>query len=157
MERCHFFVIRKNYFFALYFCFKNLDLLDQQTTQFDFSLSTLFVIFTSCDLKLYIKFLHSKQFVVPSSFPVVIGFIFDFMLYNVGSIFLTKYLICFDVIEILDTLDNSRQWFFCKLAFYSFILSSCSFNLSSCSFILPCCSFILFSFSGFFTWFDWVM
>ena len=41
-----------NYFLLLCFCFKNLDLLDRHTTQFDFSLSTLFIIFTSCVLKL---------------------------------------------------------------------------------------------------------
>ena len=53
------FIICKNYFFFLFsltiyflflcFCFKNLDL---QITQFDFSLSTLFVSFTSSGLKL---------------------------------------------------------------------------------------------------------
>ena len=41
-------------FLLLCFCFKNLDLLDQQSTQFDFSLSTLFVILTSCGLKLLV-------------------------------------------------------------------------------------------------------
>ena len=46
------FVICKNYFLFLCFCFKNLDLFDQQTIQLDFSLSTLFVIFTSFGLKL---------------------------------------------------------------------------------------------------------
>ena len=69
------FVIGKNYFFLLCFCFKNLDLLDWQTTQFDFSLSTLFVIFTFCGLKLCIKSLHPKQYVVLSSFLVFIGLI----------------------------------------------------------------------------------
>ena len=66
-----------NYFLLLCFCFKNLDLFDQQTTQFDFSLSTLFVIFTSCGLKLCVKSLHPKQYVVPGLFPIFIGFIFD--------------------------------------------------------------------------------
>ena len=41
-----------NYFLLLSFCFKNFDLFDLQTMQFDFSQSTLFVIFTSCGLKL---------------------------------------------------------------------------------------------------------
>ena len=66
-----------NYFLLLCFCFKNLDLFDQQTTQFDFSLSTLFVIFTSCGLKLWVKSLHPKQYVVPGLFPIFIGFISD--------------------------------------------------------------------------------
>ena len=39
-----FFVICKNYILPC-FCFKNLDLFDLQTRQWDFSLSTLFVIF----------------------------------------------------------------------------------------------------------------
>ena len=39
-------------FFIVMFFVKYLDLVDQQTSQFDFSLSTLFVIFTSCGLKL---------------------------------------------------------------------------------------------------------
>ena len=37
-----------NYFLLLCFCFRKLDLLDRQTTQFNFPLSTLFVIFTFC-------------------------------------------------------------------------------------------------------------
>ena len=55
------FVIFENYltiyvateiiFLMLCFCFKNLDFLDRQTTHFDFPLSTLFLIFTSCGLK----------------------------------------------------------------------------------------------------------
>ena len=83
----------KNNFSLLCFCFKNLDLLDRQTTQFDFSLRTLFVIFTSCGLKLWVKPLHPKQHVVPSSLPIFIRFIFDcvfFIFYNVGSIFFNK-------------------------------------------------------------------
>ena len=103
------FVICKNYFlFSIWFenlcclelflcvcvcfCFKNLHLLDQQTTPFYFSLSILFVIFTSCGLKLLVLTLHSEQYVVPSSFPVFIGFIFDrvfFRSYIIGNIFLT--------------------------------------------------------------------
>ena len=41
---------RWNYFLLFYFCFKNLDLLDWQITQFDFFIDTLFVIFISCGL-----------------------------------------------------------------------------------------------------------
>ena len=66
-----------NYFLLLCFCFKNLDLFDQQTTQFDFSLRTLFVIFTSCGLQLCVKSLHPKQYVVSSLFPIFISSIFD--------------------------------------------------------------------------------
>ena len=104
---CMFFNLRI-IFLLLRFCFKNLASLDRQTTQFDFSLSTFFVNFTSCGLKLHglkIKSLHSKQYVVQSPFPVFIGFIFDFaffIFYNVGSIFLKKYLVCFNGLEMLD-------------------------------------------------------
>ena len=93
------------YYFSLFcFCFKSLDLFDRQTTQLDFSLSTLFVIFTSCGLKLCVKFLHPKQYVVPGLFPIFNGFICDcvFHIYNGGSIFLTQYFTCFNGIEILD-------------------------------------------------------
>ena len=63
-------------FLLLCFCFKNLDLAFIQRTQFGFSLSTLFVTFTSCSLKLCVKSFHPKQCAVPISFPVFIGFIF---------------------------------------------------------------------------------
>ena len=66
-----------NYFLLLCFCFKNFNLFDRQTAQLDFSLSTLFVIFTSCGLKLCVKSLHPKQYVVPGLFPIFIGFISD--------------------------------------------------------------------------------
>ena len=66
-----------NYFLLLCFCFKNLDLLCRQTTQLDFSLSTFFVIFTSCGLKLCVKSLHLKQYVVSGLLPIFIDFIFD--------------------------------------------------------------------------------
>ena len=59
------------------FLFYKLDLFGEQTTQFDFSLSTLFVIFTSCGLKLCVKSLHPKQYIVPGLFPIFIGFISD--------------------------------------------------------------------------------
>ena len=45
--------------------------LDQQTIQFDFSISTLFVFFTSFDLKLSVQSLHPKQYIIPTSFPVL--------------------------------------------------------------------------------------
>ena len=64
-----------NYFLLLCFCFKNLDLFDQQTTKFDFSLSTLSVIFTSYGLKLCVKSLYPKQHVVLGLFPIFTGFI----------------------------------------------------------------------------------
>ena len=50
-----------NYFLLLWFSFKNFDLFDRQTTQFDFSLSNLFVIFTSCGLKLWAKSSHTNN------------------------------------------------------------------------------------------------
>ena len=93
-----------NYFLLLYFCFEHLDLLDQQVMQLDFFLSTLFVISTSCSLNLCVNSLHPKQYVVPSSFPVFVDFIFDyvfFMSYIVGGIFLMKYLTCFNGLEML--------------------------------------------------------
>ena len=94
-----------NYFLLLWFCFKNLDLLYQQTTQFDFSLSTLFVIFNSCGLKLCVKSLHPMQYVVPSSFLVLIGFTFNWaflILCNLVKHFLTTYFKHFDfLIEVL--------------------------------------------------------
>ena len=65
------------YFLLLHFCFKNLDLFDRETKQWDFSLSTLFVIFTSYGLKLCVKSLHPKQYVVLGLFPIFIGFISD--------------------------------------------------------------------------------
>ena len=85
-----------NYFLLLCFYFKNLDLAFLQTIQFDFSLSTLFVVFTSCGLKLCVKSLHPKQYVVPSSFPVFIGFIFYW-------VFLVSYIVgCISFNEMFD-------------------------------------------------------
>ena len=90
-----------NYFLLLCFCFKNIDLLYRQTTQLDFSLSTLFVIFTSCGLKLCVKSLHPKQYVVPGLFPIFIGFIFDyvFFIFCDGKIFLAIHFKQIDFIE----------------------------------------------------------
>ena len=131
-----------NYFLLLCFCFKNLDLLDLHTTQFDFSLSTLFVIFTTCDLKLWVKSLHPKQYVVPSSFPVFNGFIFDFMhfhIFNVKSIFLTKYLMCFNGIECLTR--NSIM-----------LLQTCSFVLSFCFLVFLFCLLVFLFFHRLIEW-----
>ena len=72
-----------NYFLLLYFCFKNLDLFDRQTTQLYFCLSTWFVIFISCGPKLWVKSLHPRQYVVPGLFPIFIGFIFTCFLFFV--------------------------------------------------------------------------
>ena len=68
-----------NYFLLLCFCFKNLDLSDRQTKELDFSLSTFFVIFTSCGLNLWVKSLHPKHYIVPGLFPVFVRFISDCM------------------------------------------------------------------------------
>ena len=67
----------------LCFCFKNLELLDRQTTQFDFPLSTLFVIFTSCGLKLWVKFLHPKKYIVPGLFSSFYRFSFWLCVFHV--------------------------------------------------------------------------
>ena len=77
-------------------CFKNLEFSDRQTIQTiqsDFSLSTLFIIFTSCDSKFWVKSLHLKQDVVTISFPVFISFIFGCVFFHVlqcGQYFLNK-------------------------------------------------------------------
>ena len=101
------------------FCLKNLDLLDRQTTRFDFSLSTLFFIFTSFGLKLPLYSLHPKQYIVPGFFPCFIFprffvFIFDrvfFMPYIFGSIFLTIHFKHFDFIERFDLNSNFNNLF----------------------------------------------
>ena len=109
------FMLLLNYYYYYYFFWcKNLDLLDWQRGHFDFSLSTFFVIFTSCGLKLSVQSLHPKQYVFTISFPVFIGFVFEcvfFMPYVVGSIFLTIYFKHFDFIEWFDLNSNSRNLF----------------------------------------------
>ena len=60
---------------VLCFSFKNINWLHRQTTQFDYSLSTLFVIYTSFGLNLSVKSLHPKQYVLPGLFPIFIGFV----------------------------------------------------------------------------------
>ena len=65
-----------NYILLLCFCFKNLDLFDRQTTHLDFSLSPLFVIFTSCGLKLWVKFLHPQTMHCPKFFSSFYWFYF---------------------------------------------------------------------------------
>ena len=103
-------------------CFKNLDLFDLQTLQFDFSRSTAFVIFTSCGLKLWVKSLHPKHRCsrLLSKFYRFYFWLLFFHIYNVGSIFLTKYLMCFNGIEMLDTWLNNyyANLFFCYFILY---------------------------------------
>ena len=117
----------------LCFCFKSLDLFDQQTTQFDFSPSTLFVIFTSSGLKLWVKSLHPKQYVVPGCFPIFIGFIFDCVFYVFCN--LVK---CFWHI-VLILLVLSLQLFFQSLQYFINHLIHCFFssNFDMYKFILP--------------------
>ena len=96
------------------FCFKNLDLLDRQTTQFDFSLSILFVIFTPCGLKLLVQSLHPKQYVVPIFFPNFIGFIFDcvfFIIRNLPVFFWQSILNTLIFFEWFDLNSNSSNLF----------------------------------------------
>ena len=60
--------------------------------------------------------LHPKQYVVPISFPAFIGFIFDcvlFMFYNVGSTFLTKYIMCFNGLDGLKLQSECFSIFVC--------------------------------------------
>ena len=83
---------------------KNLDLFDQQTT-LRTSLRTLFVIFTFCGLKLRVKSLHPKQYVVPSYFPVI------FHSLQFGKMFLTIHFKRFDFIEWFDLNSNSSNLF----------------------------------------------
>ena len=66
------FVLRLIIFCCCFSCFKILDLLDRQIAQFDFSVSTLFVIFTFCGLKLSVYSLHPKQYVVPGFFQALL-------------------------------------------------------------------------------------
>ena len=118
------------YFLLLCFCFKNLDLLDWQTTQFDFSLSTLFVIFISCGLKLLVWSLHPQQFFVSIFSPVFIGFVLDcvfFMAYIVSSVFSTTHLKHFNFIERFDLNFNFNGLFersSIRDFLFSFFLSS---------------------------------
>ena len=111
----------------LCFCFKNLDLFDLQTLQFDFSRSTLFVIFTSCGLKLWVKSLHPKHRCsrLLSKFYRFYFWLLFFHIYNFGSIFLTKYLMCFNGIEMLDMWLNS---YYANLFFCYFILHFTNFK-----------------------------
>ena len=101
-----------NYFLLLCFCFKNLDWFERQTTQWDFSLSTLFAIFTSCGLKLWVKSLHPKQHLVPSCLPIFIGFVsdtFHFLLFV--KMFLSIHFKHFDFIALCFLNSNSSNLF----------------------------------------------
>ena len=61
--------------------FKNLDLSDWQKTQFDSSLSTLFVIFTSCGLKVMSKIFSSKTMHCSNLFSSFYRFYFFFVFF----------------------------------------------------------------------------
>ena len=122
--------------------------------QFDFSLSTLFVIFTSCSLKLRVKSLHPKQYVVRIGFQVFIGFIFDFvffMFYIGGKEFYASYS------ARLNLLVNSHFKYFISpfSSFNSFISASSSLIFLFDSFFSSPFSFIfLFDFLSFFYFFN---
>ena len=125
-----------DYFLLWCFCFKNLEL--------DFFLSTLFAIFTSWGLKLWVKSLHPKQYVAPSSFPNFIGFIFDcvfFLFCNLVKYFLTTYTLWF----------GNWSFNFFTLSSSSFIVFLFYFIVFSFSFIVFSFSFIMFSFSFIFS------
>ena len=117
----------------VFFCFKNLDLFDWQTAQFDFSLNTLFAIFTSCGLKLWIQSLHPKQYVA----PVFIGFIFDFvffMFYIGGKNFYASHSMRSNFL-----INCHFKYFNSSFSYFNYFISS-SISLiflfdSSCSFI----------------------
>ena len=112
-----------NYFLLLCFCFKNIDLFDLQTTQIDFSLSTMFVIFTSCGLKLCVKSLNPKQYVVPSSFPFLLVLFltvcFSCFTLSIFYCYFSKLLVIWLVVEFFIFFIFNCSFLF----FYSFILS----------------------------------
>ena len=71
-------------------------------------------VFTFSGLKLWVKSLHPRQYVVPGCFLISIGFIFDcqfFMLYNVGRIFITTLFNAFVIIEWFDLNSDSNSLF----------------------------------------------
>ena len=90
-----------NYILFLCFCFKSLALLHRQTIHLDFSLSTLFFIFTSSSLKLWVQSLHPKQY-------VVLDCVFSIS-HIVGKIFLTIHFKHFALIELcsLNFISNN--------------------------------------------------
>ena len=101
----------------LCFCFKNLDLFDQQTTQWGFSPSTLLFIFISCGLKLRVKSLHPKQYVVRSLFPIFIGFITGFVFFFVIFMFYIINCYCYFSKIISNLVSFWVSFFF----FFSFL------------------------------------
>ena len=112
-----------NYFLLLCFCFKNLDLFDQWTTQFDFSLSTLAC--GLCGLKLCVKSLHPKKYVVPSSSSVFFGFIFDcvfFILFNLVKKILKIHFKYFDLLILSFDFFISSSNSFILFSFFHFLL-----------------------------------
>ena len=141
------FMLSLNHFLLLCFCFKNLDLLDQQTTQFDFSLSTLFVNFTSCGLKLSMWSLHPKQYVVRGFFSSFYRFYFWSRVFHSlqsGSTFLTIHLKHFDFVESFDFDFYSNLVFrkvstksFFSIQYWVWIISPSN---SSCNALIISCS-----------------
>ena len=98
----------------LRFCFKNLDLAFLQTTQFDFSLSTLFVIFTSCGQKLCVNLytLNNTLFQVLFQLLLVLFLISYFSFFVIWQyFFLTIHFKYFDFIEWFDLNSNSSNLF----------------------------------------------
>ena len=136
-----------NYFLLLCFCFKNLDLLDRKTTQFNFALSNLFVIFTSCSLKLWVKSLHLKQYVVPGFFFNFYRFyswlrVYHVLHYQFFIVIFPKLLVIWLIAKFFNSLF---------LFFGSFIWVSSFFSFSFSSVISAFFSFCNFSL------FDWAM
>ena len=94
----------------------------------------------SLSLKLWVKSLYLKQYVVPISFPVFIGFIFDFvffMFYIGGNSFYVSH--------------SMRSNFLINYHFKYFIPSFSSFNsfsssFSSLIFLSPCSFIFLFNY-----------
>ena len=136
-----------NYFLLLCFCFKNLDLLDRQTTQFDFSLSTLFVIFTSSGLKLWVKSSHPKQYVAPGFFSSFYRSYFWLCVFHV--LHYQFFIVIFPKLFVIWLIAESFHSLF--LFFGSFIWASSFFSFSFSSVISA-----FFSFSNF-SLFDWAM
>ena len=94
---------------VLCFSFKNINWLHRQTTQFDYSLSTLFVIFTSFGLNVSVKSLNPKQYIFPGLFPIFIGFVSSCVFF-----ILCIFVKCFGHI-VLSLMILSLQLFFQSL------------------------------------------
>ena len=103
----------------LCFYFKNLDLFDRQITQLDFSLSTLFVAFTSCGLKLCVNSLHPKQFVVPGLFPVFYWFYFWLCAFHVLRY--QFFIVIFPKLLVIWLVFNSFSFLILYFCFFIFL------------------------------------